>query len=221
MHKKTTEEIYDQIAKSYESDYSDERVGKSVEAENFFIQELMPYQGLGTVLDCGCGTGMFLDLFNINVNDYTGIDISQKMLDIAKKKYPRNNFIKSDFLDFNGLYDFVISLFAIPDCLGLQTISKSYEMLNKGGVFVSTFINKEGSYKKLHCMEANNIDYNFESFTYTEIKSELHKMGFTWYYVLSIVDTIESTDVHEMKNHLINNKHSLAHAKYFFVIAEK
>ena len=70
-------------------------------------------------------------------------------------------------------------------------------------------------------MEANNIDYSFQSFTYSEIASELHKMGFTWYYVLSIVDTIESTDVHEMKNYLINNKHSLAHAKYFFVIAEK
>ena len=80
MHKKTTEQIYDQIAKSYESNYSDDRVGKSVEAENFFIQELMPYQGLGTVLDCGCGTGMFLNvthqaavcglnyLLNVNVN---------------------------------------------------------------------------------------------------------------------------------------------------------
>ena len=78
LHKKTTEEIYDQIAVSYESNYQDDRVGKTVEAENFYIQELMPYQGIGTVLDCGCGTGMFLDLFNIDPSNYTGIDISQK-----------------------------------------------------------------------------------------------------------------------------------------------
>ena len=221
LHKKTTEEIYDQIAVSYESNYQDDRVGKTVEAENFYIQELMPYQGIGTVLDCGCGTGMFLDLFNIDPSNYTGIDISQKMLDIANKKYPNNSFIKSDFLEHQGLYDFVISLFAIPDCLGKKTIPKAYEMLNKGGVFVSTFINKNGSYKKLYCMETNGIDYAFKSFSYEELTNELHKMGFTWYYILSIVDTTESTDVQEMKSHLINNKHTLAHAKYFFVIAEK
>ena len=146
MHKKTTEEIYDQIAASYESNYQDDRVGKTVEAENFYIQELMPYQGIGTVLDCGCGTGMLLDLFNIDADKYTGIDISQKMLDVANKKHPNNIFIKSDFLEHQGMYDFVISLFAIPDCLGEKTIPKAYEMLNKGGIFVSTFINKNGSY---------------------------------------------------------------------------
>ena len=184
MHKKTTEQIYDQIAKSYESDYSDERVGKSVEAENFFIQELMPYQGLGTVLDCGCGTGMFLDLFNIDEKNYTGIDISQKMLDIAKKKYPRNNFIKSDFLDFNGLYDFVISLFAIPDCLGLQTINKSYKMLNKGGVFVSTFINKNGSYKKMHCV----LTFDLKMYSYRYLWLHCSKRQTYIYCYLKLCD---------------------------------
>ena len=88
-------------------------------------------------------------------------------------------------------------------------------------MFVSTFINKKGSYKKIHCIEENGVDYNPYSYTYEEIANELHNLGFTWYYILSIVDTTDSTDVQKMKNYLIYNKHSLAHAKYFFVIAQK
>ena len=221
MYKKTIEQIYDGLASDYENNYQDERVGIAVEAENLYLQELMPYQGLGSVLDCGCGTGMFLDLFNIDANDYTGLDVSQKMLDIAKKKYPRNTWIKKDVFSHQGTYDFCISLFSIPDYCGINIITKSYELLNKGGMIVSTFINENGNYKKIHCIEESGIDYQPQCFTYSEIASELHKLGFTWYYILSIVDTTESTDVHEMKNYLINNKHSLAHAKYFFVIAEK
>ena len=221
MHKKSIAQIYDALALNYENNYQDERVGVAVEAENFYIQELMPFQGIGSLLDCGCGTGMFLDLFNIDSSQYTGIDISQKMLEIAKKKYPRYKFLEENFYSHEGQYDFCISLFSIPDYFGLSTISKSYDLLKDNGMFVSTFINKKGSYKKIHCIEENGVDYNPYSYTYEEIANELHNLGFTWYYILSIVDTEDSTDVQKMKNYLIYNKHSLAHAKYFFVIAQK
>ena len=221
MHKKSIAEIYDALASNYENNYQDARVGIAVEAENLFLQELMPYQGLGKVLDCGCGTGMFLDLFNIKNKDYTGIDVSKNMLEIAKKKYPRNTFLKEDVFTHDGNYDFCISLFSIPDYCGINIIKKSFDLLNDNGMFVGTFINKNGSYKKIHCIEESGIEYKPHRFTYSEIKHELHKLGFTWYYILSIVDTTESTDVQKMKNYLINNKHTLAHAKYFFVMAQK
>ena len=177
MHKKSIAQIYDALAFNYENNYQDVRVGVAVEAENFYIQELMPFQGIGSVLDCGCGTGMFLDLFNIDSRQYTGIDISRNMLEIAKKKYPRYKFLEENFFSHGGKYDFCVSLFSIPDYFGLSTISKSYDLLKDNGMFVSTFINKKGNYKKIHCIEENGVEYNPYSYTYEEISKELHNLG--------------------------------------------
>jgi tRNA (uracil-5-)-methyltransferase TRM9 len=48
------------------------------------------------VLDFGCGNGRLLELFNGKNVAYFGLDISEKLLEIAKKKYPseRANFQK-------------------------------------------------------------------------------------------------------------------------------
>jgi ubiquinone/menaquinone biosynthesis C-methylase UbiE len=48
------------------------------------------------ILDFGCGNGRLLELFNNKNIYYKGIDSSQKLIDFAKKQYPKNreNFIK-------------------------------------------------------------------------------------------------------------------------------
>lgn len=212
--------IYDLIASDYDSNYSDERVGNIVEAENNFIKEMMPYK-FGSLLDCGSGTGLLFDLVDIKASDYTGIDASKKMINIAKKKYPDINFLHSDFFEYYGWYDCVISLFSVPDYCGIGTIKKSYDLLKNNGLFVSTFINTKGAYKKIHCIQEIGIDYDPHTFTFEEISQELEKVGFNWYYILSIINLEDSTDVQKMTNHLLENKHNLAKAKYFFVIGEK
>jgi putative AdoMet-dependent methyltransferase len=50
------------------------------------------------VLDLGCGTGKLYEHINPNKFSLTGIDISSKMLDIAKKKYPNQHFYHYDIL---------------------------------------------------------------------------------------------------------------------------
>ncbi len=50
----------------------------------------------GKILDFGCGNGRLLELFSGKNIDYTGVDISEKLVDIAKGKYPEmaNSFQK-------------------------------------------------------------------------------------------------------------------------------
>lgn len=43
------------------------------------------------ILDVGCGNGRLTECFKVNVN-YTGIDNSSKLIEIAKTKYPNNHF---------------------------------------------------------------------------------------------------------------------------------
>ena len=48
-------------------------------------------EGMCSVLDLGCGPGLFLDYLNehghTNRVNYAGIDISQKMIDAAKQRF--------------------------------------------------------------------------------------------------------------------------------------
>ncbi len=44
------------------------------------------------VLDLGCGSGRFYPLLEKRKADYYGIDFSEKMIEIAREKYPRARF---------------------------------------------------------------------------------------------------------------------------------
>jgi ubiquinone/menaquinone biosynthesis C-methylase UbiE len=60
------------------------------------------------VLDVGCATGKFLNL--VNAKNKIGIDISRKVLLIAKKKHKKINFViaSAEFLPFkNNVFDLV------------------------------------------------------------------------------------------------------------------
>ena len=48
------------------------------------------------VLDIGCGTGIWSNLFRLHGATVTGIDFAPKMIGIAKKKYPGIGFAVAD-----------------------------------------------------------------------------------------------------------------------------
>ncbi len=51
------------------------------------------------ILDVGCGAGNLLKSFNHLSKDLTGIDVSQGMINQAKKKYKKINFLVADVID--------------------------------------------------------------------------------------------------------------------------
>ncbi len=64
-----------------------------------------------TVLDYGCGTGdfyRFLKRRGIHVK-YTGVDINQNFINLAKKKYPECTFkvMNADDDQFDGYFDYI------------------------------------------------------------------------------------------------------------------
>lgn len=80
------------------------------------------------ILEIGCGTGDLLS--NLKPSDGTGIDIADKMIKIAQKKYPKIRFITSDAqnLKIQSKYDFII----MSDLIGnLEDIQKTFEQLPK------------------------------------------------------------------------------------------
>ena len=97
------------------------------------------------ILDVGCGNGRLLEILKDKKVNYTGVDVSEKLLEIAKKKYPQNEFLVANnlnlpFLDNN--FDKVFSvavLHTIPsEDLRKKAISELKRVLKPGGLLFIT-----------------------------------------------------------------------------------
>ena len=65
------------------------------------------------VLDLGCGNGRLYELFKEKFVDYDGVDSAEKMIEIAKSRYPKIKFQVADALNLpfpENFFDKVISI---------------------------------------------------------------------------------------------------------------
>lgn len=90
-------EVYDKIF-----NWFDEHRNKEL-MEFYYLNLILTLVGpAGTVLDLGCGTGEPLAQFFIEKGfKITGVDGSQKMIELCKKRFPNERWIVSDMLDVN------------------------------------------------------------------------------------------------------------------------
>lgn len=103
---KKTKENYNLIA----SDFSRTR-GKPWEELNFLLEKYLKEES--RVLDLGCGNGRFYPLFKKKSVEYIGADISEKLIEIAKKRYPEANFQTISPFNFNFPNNYFDEVFSI------------------------------------------------------------------------------------------------------------
>lgn len=65
------------------------------------------------VLDVGCGNGRLYEIFQEKTIDYYGIDFSEKLLEIAQKRYPQFKFQVADALNLPFPADFFDKAYSI------------------------------------------------------------------------------------------------------------
>lgn len=134
-------EGYDLYAPYYEKDHA---YLDSFERSELF--ELMgDVQGL-EVLDVGCGTGRMVENLKKFGAKVTGVDVSEKMLAIAKKRFSTSEFVLGDIEDLpfeDESFDMVVATFVIVHLAALQrAFDEVYRVLKPGGVFLLSNINQ-------------------------------------------------------------------------------
>jgi ubiquinone/menaquinone biosynthesis C-methylase UbiE len=128
---------YDQIASDY---YKHRDLNKFNDLLEKFVS-LLPNNS--HVLDAGCGAGIPTSKYLVNKGlNVTGIDISDKMLKMARENVPRAEFLKKNIkeLDFDkdsfeGIIS-VFTLFHIPKEEHLMIFKGFYEILKSGGILL-------------------------------------------------------------------------------------
>lgn len=90
--------------------FSNKRIDQFFDSELYFIDKII--DEVESVLDIGCASGKFYDLLQDKKNntlEYTGIDISEESIEIARSNYPDLEFFCANSLEFksNARFDLV------------------------------------------------------------------------------------------------------------------
>lgn len=97
------------------------------------------------ILDLGCGNGRYHQFFKDKKIEYTGIDYSEKLIEIAKNKYPEAEFQVADAFNLpfpDNFFDRIFSiavLHHIPSLeLRQQFLKEAKRVLKPEGKFILT-----------------------------------------------------------------------------------
>lgn len=169
-------QAYDKLAKDYDSwargfDFSNE------------YRQFKEYLGLekGKVLDVGCGSGRDARaLFDLGF-DITGIDLSEKMLELAKFKEPGAKFVRMDFRElsfpdnfFDGFWANA-ALFLVDEESMKKTLGELYRVIKNGGIGYLSF--KEGEGERIKEVGVG-LEKRQKLYSYTELRQMLKDTGF-------------------------------------------
>ncbi|MGC9031635.1 MAG: class I SAM-dependent methyltransferase [Minisyncoccia bacterium] len=138
------------------------------------------------VLDLGSGAGQYFPIFQKKKVEYFGLDFSEKLVEIAKKRYPKAKFFVGDALNLpfsDNFFDKVAAiaiLHHIPsDELRNRFLQEIYRVLKKEGILILTcwYLYKKPQkfailkYNLLKLLKLSKLDFNDIIFPLGEIKN--------------------------------------------------
>lgn len=133
------------------------------------------------ILDIGCGAGVPVDKYLVSKGHrLTGVDISEKQIELAKVNVPQASYSVGDMLKVKyraDSFDAVVSFYAIfhiPKERHLEIFKKIYDLLKTGGFFLATlgFEEWEG------CEEFHGVTMHWSHFGKDKNLELIERAGF-------------------------------------------
>jgi ubiquinone/menaquinone biosynthesis C-methylase UbiE len=184
-HKLKTK-LYSDLAPLYDSMY---QTFINYDEEYLFYKNLIaPFQPK-SVLEIGCGTGQLSKRFFTEGYDYCGLDFSEDMLKIARKRSPNTDFRQGDMtrLELDKTFDAVLITgrtlsYIIKNKALMDTFMGVHKTLNRDGVLIFDVIDAFNFIKNMKGKEVVTHHATHEN-TYFKRESRYKinlKEGWTW-----------------------------------------
>jgi len=125
----------------YAEDYVLENPEISEELRKIIDQFIHYLPSGAKILDLGCGTGRDAKYYLIKGLEVVGVDLSEKMIEVAQRETPDGNFIVGNMIEDdlgNEIYDGIAanaSLLHIPKVNIKKVLAKIHKALKKDGIF--------------------------------------------------------------------------------------
>jgi len=194
--------LYKELATVYEAMY---QTFINYEDEYQLYSGLLEKYKKKQVLEIGCGTGNLVPYFLKNGFDYTGLDLNEEMITIAKEKVPSGQFIQGNMCHFqleNKIQSIIITARTISYLLENKAVNAAFanicNNLEVGGILCFDFIDANQfmpivaqSTEIIH--QATFRDTNYVRKSKWQLNFD-YGMGFKWdstYYKKAAKDLIE------------------------------
>ncbi len=120
--------LYTELAEYY---FDIEKSGRKFEEEIYFLDDLFKKHKIKSVIDMGCGTGEHVKALQARGYEVVGVDSSEKMVGVARKRHPQCKFDTGFMQGYQashhydgivflfGTFNYLISEEEIKSCLKL------------------------------------------------------------------------------------------------------
>ena len=171
--------VYDQIYQTI-FDY---------DAEFKFYHEYLTKNEMQSVLEIGCGTGNLARQFINSRLTYQGLDISEKMIELAIAKNPSGSFHIANICDTYSEFEtdsVIISgrtiSYLISNSDLLQAFENIHKSLKKDGLLIFDAIDAEALFLKFKFQKEDILEVSFEETQYKRISNNKENLlkGWTW-----------------------------------------
>ena len=176
------------VADNYDSYYQTEFGGKVDAIEKEIISELLKEIPKEKMLELGCGTGHWTEVFIDQGSKVTGIDISEAMLSIARCKNLDADLrmANSESLPFEGeSFDSIASITMLEFVESQdKAIQEMFRVLKPNGHLIMGFLNadsqiginkdKDETFKNANLLKVSEIESKFKQFNILHMKQGVY-----------------------------------------------
>ena len=131
---------------AYDACAADYCLNRDIFKSQKYLDKLCEYFKVDSqILDLGCGAGIPIDEYLVEKgHDVTGIDVSERQIELARINVPKATFLVCDMSDMNfqpNSFDAIVSFYAIfhlPKEEHLDLFTRVYTLLKDEGIFLAT-----------------------------------------------------------------------------------